>query len=65
METWKVLTEQEAQQSKPGLDAEYIERGVTNHPVTFRPYKMLRHKWELGEIVLIPLERDLVENDNE
>lgn len=61
METWKVLSEDEARENKAALEAEYELRGRTTHPVTFRPYAMYRHKWETGEIVLVPMEREVAD----
>ena len=62
MEQWKVLTDDEAIQNKPALDADFDQRGVMNHPVNFRPYKFLRHKWEPNEIVLVPMEREVLDD---
>ena len=61
METWKVLSEDEARQNAPALEAEYELRGRTTHPVNLRPYAMFRHKWERDEVVLVPMEREVVD----
>jgi len=57
MITWNVLSEQEARDNSHLLQEQYRQVGVGVHPITARPYSIMQHREERGQVYWVPLER--------
>jgi len=56
MITWNVLSEQEARDNSHLLQEQYRQVGVGVHPITARPYSIMQHKEERGQVYWVPIE---------